>query len=1381
MRSLRTSPMKTPRLLRTPFVPVLAAIAMSVGSSLSVRAASLNWINTGSDMNTGTSWNRLSVPATGDAVYFNGTGWINPNLSSSLSLSQLVFSGSGYNISTSPGQTITLTNTGTATSNALQYYSAGANTISGNLVIGGGNATLVTDTFNIVGAGHLTISGTISGTQGLSLNGEPGTITLSGNNTFSGNFSTAKMAMVNINNNNALGIGIANLAGNNALVRLGNTSGGNISVANTLAIGTTAAFIYSGAKNLTFSGATTIAGDVPFYVNEGGGSLILSGGIGTSISKLNKWGVGTLVLGGNNLYTGITTLNQGTLVLDKGLNSGSMVSTNTLTFAGGGFTLKGASSGTSSQTLGNPTFNAGANKITIDSNGGSGTTLTLNSTWNTGNGRSLNINLVSANTTLTSSPALTNGLIGGTDAFATVTDSGGTGFATVVGGNVTRSTTETFLASGSNSTITNFVENTSGTLTMAATNSNVNTLRVDTASTGASGVLDLNSSRMTLAARGLLVTGTNDFTIQNGILGAGISTLYLHQFSSGTLTVNATTDFGTFIKDGTGTVTFSGSNANTVNTYVNEGTVNITGKWIGASTSSVTTVSGGVLSLQNATSAAINGGNVTVQGSGTLTETAGTQITGAATTLTVNGPSATANLLANSYGGATTLTLGSVNVADKAAFGSGGIVTMKGATVSATTDLVGANAIANTYVLGSNGGTTGTTVYFAGSKNLEFSGSGSLSLGQTLNNTMAASGTLTFSGPLSLGNSTLTLTGSGNTAISGNIDGGGGAGKITKLSTGTLTLSGSNTYTGTTQVSEGVLLLNSANALPGGIGSTGGTSNLQLSNGVVGLGVGDFTRGVGTGVTQVQWTAGSTGGGGGGFAAFGANRSVNLGGSVTPTSVTWAAASFMADGYDMILGAAAADYTLDFQNPINLNFVLRTFQVDNGSAAIDAKLSGVLSAGGLVKTGAGNLELTAANTYNLWTLVQAGTLSFNSGNATAPGTQALGANATVNLGVTSASSGTLNYTGAGAGTLAKNVNAIGNGGDTIQNSGGGSLTLSGVLTKNGTVLTLKGGSNGINVTGSIAGANAGSDLIIDGGVTTLSAANTYNGPTYIVNGATLHANSANALPTANGRTAVIMDQTGSGTSTLALGVSQSIASLTGNTTSTVSLGSTTLTINATSGSTTFSGNISGPGGSLVKDGASTQILSGTNTYTGTTTISSGTLLINGSTASGSAFFVSNGATLGGTGTVGGSTVLAAGSKLSPGDSSAVTFHFTNALDISAAANDTAAFVFTLGTASDEVISGGLLTIGTNLLGAADFSFSAGAGFALNASYTLFRGGSVSGSFTSFAVTDIGGSGINGTVALSGSDIVLTTVPEPSTWALLAFSLTTVMVLRRRRA
>jgi autotransporter-associated beta strand protein len=91
---------------------------------------------------------------------------------------------------------------------------------------------------------------------------------------------------------------------------------------------------------------------------------------------------------------------------------------------------------------------------------------------------------------------------------------------------------------------------------------------------------------------------------------------------------------------------------------------------------------------------------------------------------------------------------------------------------------------------------------------------------------------------------------------------------------------------------------------------------------------------------------------------------------------------------------------------------------------------------------------------------------------------------------------------------------------------------------------------------------------------------------------------------------------------LALGGGSIYAGMTANDTTNHSL-----TINNTSGSTTFSGIISnGPGTgaiSLIKSGASTQILSGSNNYTGSTTINAGTLQLGDGSTTGSLSASSN--------------------------------------------------------------------------------------------------------------------------------------------------------------
>jgi autotransporter-associated beta strand protein len=219
---------------------------------------------------------------------------------------------------------------------------------------------------------------------------------------------------------------------------------------------------------------------------------------------------------------------------------------------------------------------------------------------------------------------------------------------------------------------------------------------------------------------------------------------------------------------------------------------------------------------------------------------------------------------------------------------------------------------------------------------------------------------------------------------------------LTKTGEGMLILAPTtaNTYAGATRVNGGVLrLAGTASAIPGGIGATGGTANIDLRGGVLGLENGDFSRGVGTGATQIQISSH------GGFAAYGVDRTVNFGGA--NGLIYWndgtgsVAGGMIRTGFNFILGATDSDARIIVSNPLELrgniaesNFYTpspladRTFDVRNGSSAIDGELSGVLSGLGarLSKIGTGTLLLSGANTYTSDTRVGQGTLLISNTN-----------------------------------------------------------------------------------------------------------------------------------------------------------------------------------------------------------------------------------------------------------------------------------------------------------------------------------------------------------------------------------------------------------------
>ncbi|MCX6853460.1 MAG: autotransporter-associated beta strand repeat-containing protein, partial [Verrucomicrobia bacterium] len=336
----------------------------------------------------------------------------------------------------------------------------------------------------------------------------------------------------------------------------------------------------------------------------------------------------------------------------------------------------------------------------------------------------------------------------------------------------------------------------------------------------------------------------------------------------------------------------------------------------------------------------------------------------------------------NTYTGITIIQAGTLNVATIADSGSSNLglgTTMRfgNTTTTGTLNYTGSgNSTVRTIQIGSNNTTTPANTDTGGATINNNGTSGALIFSASTFNaqqTNAATGVGA--------NRVLTLGGSNTAAneISGIIQNnlvtspatGTATVGVTKANAGRWILAGANIYTGTTTVSGGVLQLNSATALPGGIGATGGTSGLTLSGGVLGLGNGNFTRALGAGVDQVQLTADSSG-----FAAYGADRIVNLGG--TSTALTWGSGSFMTTGSTLVLSHPTATHTLDFQNPIAFGTTLRTFRVENGAATVDARLSGAITSGAataFAKAGAGTLELT--NTGNAWTnltYIDSGTL-----------------------------------------------------------------------------------------------------------------------------------------------------------------------------------------------------------------------------------------------------------------------------------------------------------------------------------------------------------------------------------------------------------------------
>jgi autotransporter-associated beta strand protein len=179
-----------------------------------------------------------------------------------------------------------------------------------------------------------------------------------------------------------------------------------------------------------------------------------------------------------------------------------------------------------------------------------------------------------------------------------------------------------------------------------------------------------------------------------------------------------------------------------------------------------------------------------------------------------------------------------------------------------------------------------------------------------------------------------------------------------KRGAGTLAIGGPSSYLGETFVADGVFLARHPEAVSP-------RSALRLckaydatTGGILGLGHGDFTNAPGT---TAGCFAGKNDGGyynEGGWAAYGADRVVNIGNDRR------AVTNIMPMLDNIILGAPDADATVTFLNPLHTQGA--TWYAYDGAADVDGRFAGAITnhAGAwpvIVKRGAGTLDLAADN------------------------------------------------------------------------------------------------------------------------------------------------------------------------------------------------------------------------------------------------------------------------------------------------------------------------------------------------------------------------------------------------------------------------------------
>lgn len=1029
----------------------------------------------------------------------------------------------------------------------------------------------------------LSLLGVVSGGFALTKVGA-GTLVSSAANTYTG-ATLINAGTLAVTTNNALGT----TAGGTTIA-----SGATLDLRN-VTYSTAEALTVNGGTILASAGTSSLAGNIALgansTVNVTGTQLTLSGVTSGATFGINKQSAGTLVLAGANTYTGATSVSGGTLRLNA---ANRIADTSAVTVASGAtFDMNnfsdtvGSLAGAGNVTLGSGTLTAGGNGASTTYSGvASGTggltktgagvmtlsganTYTGATTVSAGTLRASGGNAIAdtSQVTLANTAGASLDLTSG----ETIGNLSGGG---TTGGNVTLNANTLTVNQAGNTTYAGvmsgtggLVKNGAGALTLSGANSygGQTLINAGTLAAGANNVfgnstnLVVNGGTLSLATRSDTVAGvqllagsitgtsgvltsTSDYDLQSGTVTAALS---------GTVALNKSTG---------GTVLLSGANAYTGATNINAGTLRLGAAARIADTSATTVASGATFDLNNfaETVGSIAGSGTITLGSGTLTaggNGSSTTYSGAisgtggltkagAGVLTLNG--------ANTYTGATTINGGTLRVSGGNAIADASQVALAN-TAGASLDLTSDEAIGNL----TGGGATG--------------------------------------GNITLNGNTLTVNAAAGTTYSGILSGSGG---VTKQGVASLTLSGLNTYTGATTVTNGTLALGANNVLANGtqVVVNGGTlaltnrsdtvAGVQLQSGSI-----TGTTGVLTSTTDFDLQSGTVTGVLGGAVAL--NKStggtVLLSGANTYTGATnintgtlrLGAASRIADASAVTVASGALFDLNSFSETVGSvagggDITLGSATLTTGGNGASTTYSGAISGtGALTKTGAGVMTLSGANTYSGATTISAGTLRASGGNAIGDASQVTLANvANASLDLTNA--------------------------EAIGNLGGGGTT-GGRVTLNGNTLTVNE-SGATTYSGVMSGTGG---LTKEGaGVLTLAGVNTFTGPVTI-SGGSVALSGGSALADAG---AVALNG-----GSLLVSSAETIGSLSGALGTTLTLGAGLTFGDATN--TTVASTIGGTG-TLTKRGTGTVVLNGANTYSGATNINAGVLVASNSTALG---------------------------------------------------------------------------------------------------------------------------------------------------------------------